>query len=261
MRLFVRSQGERLVFLLRADKETLEMNGFRQWYKYLFFISLIPVSFSLLSLAFAANPLQAFQQSHCQFKILPVVAQTPKLGDDAYKFDWQPIITRGSSIIAIGNNKLPVPICLPTGLVPIGHQALLNHLPPNINFIFDIYFMPQSEPKIRDWISRFPNNFPVPEGAYQTNTLHLKTYSSSSRPQAWSSYQSVHISTGSVSFLFQRGHILSKAEFATVATGDDELSRLGRGLNQAYTMSASPLKHQHDFIEMGVSFSPKVKAK
>ena len=237
------------------------MNGFRQWYKYLFFISLIPVSFSLLSLAFAANPLQAFQQSHCQFKILPIVAQTPKLGDDAYKFDWQPIITRGSSIVAIGNNKLPVPICLPTGLVLIGHQALLNHFPPNINFIFDIYFMPQSETEIRDWISRFPKRFPVARGSYQINTLSMKTFDPSGHPEAWESHQSAHIASGSVHFLFQRGHILSKAEFATVATGDDELSRLGRGLNQAYTMSASPLKHQHDFIEMGVSFSPKVKAK
>lgn len=237
------------------------MNGFRQWYKYLFFISLIPVSFSSLSLAFAANPLQAFQQSHYHFKIQPVVAQTPKLGDDAYKFDWQPIITRGSSIIATGNNKLPVPICLPTGLVPIGHQALLNHLPPNINFIFHIYFIPQSEPMIRDWISRFPKRFPVARGSYQINTLSMKTFDPSGHPEAWESHQSAHIASGSVHFLFQRDHILSKAEFATVATGDDELSRLGRGLNQAYKMSASPLKHQHDFIDMGVSSSPKVKAK
>ena len=206
------------------------MNGFRHWYKPLLLHFLTPVFFSLLGLFLPQTPLQAFQQANRQVKMLPIVTQTPKLGDNAYKFDWQPIIYRGSSIIAIGRNQLPVPIRLPAGLVPIGHQALLNHCPPYVNFIFDIYFMPKNEPKLRSWISRFPDNFPVAKGSYQANTLHMKTNNSVSYPSGWESHQSAHIVSGSVGFLFQRDHIKSKAEMAMLATGNDNLSRFGERL-------------------------------
>ena len=215
-----------------------------------------PALVSLLSVLLISCQKQAAPQN----KIPSLVIQTSGLETEPNKFEWQPIISRSSQIIAIGNNKLPLPLRLPEGLIPIGHQALLWHQTQKGKLSFFIYFLPQREAMLRNWISQFPNNFPLAKGSYLSSSLHMKTYSDSRNPKVWDSHQTVHFASGAVSFGFLPDQLLSKSEM-TLVTGDDELSKLGKDLNAAYTLPSSPLKHQQAFISMHVGFFPKAISK
>ena len=220
-----------------------------------------PAFVSLLSVFLISCQKPAARQNNItSSNITSLVPPTSGLENDPNKFEWQPIVSRGEEIIAIGNKKLPLPLRLPKVLVPIGHQALVWHQPQKGRLLFSLYFPPQKEAMLRNWISQFPSHLPLANGSYSSNSLHMKTYNDSRNPHVWNSRQSVHFGSGSVSFLFQPDHLMSKYE-RTQLSGDDELSKLETDLNSAYTLTSSPLKHQQTFIGMLVSFFPKAIGK
>ena len=155
-----------------------------------------PAFVSLLSVLLISCQKQAARQNN----LTSLVTHTLGLANDPNKFEWQPIVSRGAEIIAIGNNKLPLPLRLPKVLIPIGHQALVWHQPQKGKLLFFMYFPPQKKAMLRNWISQFPSDFPLANGSYLSSSLHMKTYTDSRNPQVWNSHQSVHFGSGSVSF-------------------------------------------------------------
>jgi len=176
------------------------------------------------------------------------IVQTPKENSPPSKYKWVPIsYGKHGSIIAVDHYRLPVPLQLPSYLIPIGQAALLDTDGGKTKGRFSIYFNQKDDQKIRKWTSAFPDKFILVPGSYVRSSLKLR---SRNFAHTWEESGSAKGGFGAVNFLFIPWDRMPKHGEAF----DED----GESMIRSMTSINSPIRHQTKFIEMAIAFFPKV---